>query len=838
MANISAIKLPDNTTYNIRAGAIPYGEVDSTSTSTAFTATVPGINELVDGTIMMLHNGVVTSASGFKININGLGAKKCYNNLTNATQDTTIFNVAYTMVFIYSESLDSGKGGWWLYRGYDANTNTIGYQLRGNNGTRPAADKGYKYRLWLSSLDNQSWVPINTSTATDATTSRSLNSRVIDPFGEIVYYAYNGTTNAAENLTATTIWQQYTLTIGYSYVKSLTAWDPVYLKCEPQTSGGAIMKDIVQALPTTADGFIYIYLGIAYSATAMELRFYHPVYYHDGTGIKVWTGTKIPTKVSELTNDSGYTSFSGSYNDLTDKPTIPVLPSNIVNTVTTTAGAHTVITNKTGNVSFNVPTKTSHLTNDSGFLTSETDPTVHAWAKAETKPSYTFSEIGSKPTTISGYGITDAYTKTQVDGLVAGVLHYKGTKASVANLPTSDNVIGDVWHITADGSEYAWDGSVWQELGTAIDLSGYATKATTLAGYGISDAKIENGTITLGSNSITPLTSETDPVFSASAAASITSTDISNWNAKVSDTKTWGDVVAPSGRADTSDSRYIPQFSSTSSSSTTTATFTITRVEPFRLGVPKWDLNNYLYAATPSANDNSTKVATTAFVQSAIPTIPTNVSAFTNDAGYITVADLPEPLIGSTSNITPTQVLTALRAGRDIYLSHAIDVDMSIVATYFDYAPIVGMLVSNIIVFFQGEYYSYALVGMTSDDTWTTNVTALAQKLDIPTTALSSTTGITASTTATKTTLGTADSVIGVQSSTTTASKVTLSGSNSFSASVSNHVLSFSHGAQTVSASDVTVPIKDTSAKSIPNVSVASATVSITDPGHTHQLSN
>lgn len=33
-----------------------------------------------------------------------------------------------------------------------------------------------------------------------------------------------------------------------------------------------------------------------------------------------------------------------------------------------------------------------------------------------------------------------------------------------------------------------------------------ADKATTLAGYGINDAKIQNGTITLGSNAITPLT--------------------------------------------------------------------------------------------------------------------------------------------------------------------------------------------------------------------------------------------------------------------------------------------------------------------------------------------
>lgn len=55
-----------------------------------------------------------------------------------------------------------------------------------------------------------------------------------------------------------------------------------------------------------------------------------------------------------------------------------------------------------------VPTKTSELENDSGFISTETDPTVPSWAKASSKPSYEFSEIGSKPTTLSGYGITDA----------------------------------------------------------------------------------------------------------------------------------------------------------------------------------------------------------------------------------------------------------------------------------------------------------------------------------------------------------------------------------------------------------------------------------------------
>lgn len=45
-----------------------------------------------------------------------------------------------------------------------------------------------------------------------------------------------------------------------------------------------------------------------------------------------------------------------------------------------------------------VPTKVSELENDSGYLTSytETDPTVPSWAKAETKPTYTADEVGAR----------------------------------------------------------------------------------------------------------------------------------------------------------------------------------------------------------------------------------------------------------------------------------------------------------------------------------------------------------------------------------------------------------------------------------------------------------
>lgn len=102
----------------------------------------------------------------------------------------------------------------------------------------------------------------------------------------------------------------------------------------------------------------------------------------------------------------------------------------------------------------------------------ETDPTVPSWAKASSKPSYNFSEIGSKPTTISGYGITDA--------------------------------------------------------------------------------KIANGTITLGANSITPLTTytESDPVFTAAKAAmdAATAAKVPLANVKVGGTALTSSTVVELGQ--------------------------------------------------------------------------------------------------------------------------------------------------------------------------------------------------------------------------------------------------------------------------------------------------
>ena len=58
------------------------------------------------------------------------------------------------------------------------------------------------------------------------------------------------------------------------------------------------------------------------------------------------------------------------------------------------------------------------------------------------------------------------------------VMVYKGSVATYADLPADDNKIGDVWNVIDTGSNYAWDGEDWDEIGSTVDLSGLVTLDT------------------------------------------------------------------------------------------------------------------------------------------------------------------------------------------------------------------------------------------------------------------------------------------------------------------------------------------------------------------------
>lgn len=137
--------------------------------------------------------------------------------------------------------------------------------------------------------------------------------------------------------------------------------------------------------------------------------------------------------------------------------------------------------------------------NQQGFLKTETDPTVPAWAKASTKPSYAFSEITNKPTTLSGYGITDALNKN-TGGNISGDIY---NTYEVEDVETGEIEVYEMWKITSNG-EASFDSL--EIGGVGINPSNLVTRsgAQTITG-----AKTFSGGITMSGANIEPLTDST-----------------------------------------------------------------------------------------------------------------------------------------------------------------------------------------------------------------------------------------------------------------------------------------------------------------------------------------
>ena len=85
--------------------------------------------------------------------------------------------------------------------------------------------------------------------------------------------------------------------------------------------------------------------------------------------------------------------------------------------------------------------------------------------------------------------IADRYTKSAAEAMVDGkittalasVHSFKGQVADMAALAAVENkLVGDIYNVIAaengGSAEYYWNGTEWEEFGTVVDMSGYATK--------------------------------------------------------------------------------------------------------------------------------------------------------------------------------------------------------------------------------------------------------------------------------------------------------------------------------------------------------------------------
>ena len=242
-----------------------------------------------------------------------------------------------------------------------------------------------------------------------------------------------------------------------------------------------------------------------------------------------------------------------------------------------------------------VPTKVSDLTNDAGYISSytETDPTVPAWAKASTKPTYTASEVGALPddtplfsgdyddltnkptipsktsdlTNDSGY-ITGmeilSYGNSTWDDFISAYTAQKVVycRASSNSNPASGSQtrLAFMAYVNNASTPTEVEFQYYRSIGThSASQQGdqvFVYKLTKTGGWTVTTREAttkivastglqqsySNGTLTVSLGASIPsktsdltndsgfISSETDPVFTASDAYGISSSDITNWD--------------------------------------------------------------------------------------------------------------------------------------------------------------------------------------------------------------------------------------------------------------------------------------------------------------------
>lgn len=240
------------------------------------------------------------------------------------------------------------------------------------------------------------------------------------------------------------------------------------------------------------------------------------------------TEKKIPSKVSQLENDKKYITLADVPDGVAASNTVPKVDSGSGSVGTESAfarGDHVHPTDTTRlatngdassvTVTFTAPNKRETIVSGESFNTiagkilkymndfgtcafksmilkedlapsvktslekadtalqsyTETDPTVPAWAKTPTKPTYTAAEVGA-------LSIDDANNNFAKKSDISTVYRWKGSKDTYDQLPTEGNTVGDIWNVKDTNMNYGWtEDGTWDPLGSPVEISPIANEA-------------------------------------------------------------------------------------------------------------------------------------------------------------------------------------------------------------------------------------------------------------------------------------------------------------------------------------------------------------------------
>ena len=337
----------------------------------------------------------------------------------------------------------------------------------------------------------------------------------------------------------------------------------------------------------------------------------------NGSTTDVVTLATIKTALGSMPASDVYSWAKASTKPSYTASEVGALASNTtyVSTVSTSAGAHSTISSKSGAVSFNVPTKTSHLTNDSGFLTSITHQTI----KQDGITGATVNRFGTCGTTAGTAAKTVSIT-TGTFSLEAGAeVTVKFTYANTAGTPTLNvNSTGakNIFHRGAqittgankalltgtvkfiyDGTQYHLVGDTWWAGGTTsitpvtaktvvtgvtkktVVTGGSTTNITPVTAKTVVTGVTKKTVVTGGSTTnITPVTSKTVVTSASGATASYSSgvLTLTNGSFSTGASVTAGTAVAAYTSLTTGDSVTVTTGDSVTAGTTVAAYTSLT----------------------------------------------------------------------------------------------------------------------------------------------------------------------------------------------------------------------------------------------------------------------
>lgn len=235
-----------------------------------------------------------------------------------------------------------------------------------------------------------------------------------------------------------------------------------------KTAGGYLVQVLTEGNINPMKTWIRQFNASAWSAWA---------HYFDSNHAPTWS--QVSGKPSFAT-----VATSGSYNDLSNKPTIPTIPGSLKNpnalTISlngTSQGAYDGSAVKNINITASsvgaaASSHTHTKAQITDFPTSMPASDVYSWAKQSSKPSYTISEVsGNLPASRISGTIAAANLPSYVDD----VLEY----ASISKFPTTGES-GKIYTALDTNKIYRWSGSAYVVISETIALG----TTHSSAGYG------------------------------------------------------------------------------------------------------------------------------------------------------------------------------------------------------------------------------------------------------------------------------------------------------------------------------------------------------------------